>query len=203
VVTARSYNQRCGISRALDIVGERWALLVVRELVLGPRRFTDIREGLPGIATNILSQRLRQLEHQGVVSRRRLPPPAASTVYELTDYGQELVPIMLALGRWGARSLGPPAPEQTTRGEWFAVALMAFHDPIAADGVSARIAVDFGDAQVTLSLDDGRLGVVPGLESSADLTLAAFLSGEPVALDATGDRALLARLPQMFPFTVG
>src|ERR687884_1369381 len=100
-MTARSYRQFCGIARALDLVGERWALLVVRELVIGPKRFTDLRQGLPGIATNVLSQRLRQLERDGVVARRTLPPPAASTVYELSDYGQELVPILLALGRWG------------------------------------------------------------------------------------------------------
>ena len=98
-MTERSYKQYCGIARALDLIGERWALLVVRELVLGPKRFTDLRRGLPGVATNVLSQRLRELERDGIVARRQLPPPAGSNVYELTEYGQELVPIMLALGR--------------------------------------------------------------------------------------------------------
>jgi DNA-binding HxlR family transcriptional regulator len=207
VVTSRSYKQRCGIARALDLVGERWALLVVRELVLGPRRFTDLREGLPGIATNVLSQRLRQLERDGIVARRTLPPPAASNVYELTEYGQELVPIMLALGRWGARSMAPSSPEHKTQGRWFAVALQAFHDPEAAAALTARVALDFRDAQVTLQLDDGRLDVVPGLDDDAELviaadpeTLVAYLAGADVTLVAEGDRDLLERLREIFPF---
>src|SRR3989304_2598093 len=103
-VTERSYRQYCGIARALDLVGERWALLVVRELVLGPKRFTDLQNGLPGIGTNILAARLRQLERGGVVRRRTLPPPAASAVYELTGYGRELEEIVLALGRRGGQT---------------------------------------------------------------------------------------------------
>ena len=208
MVTSRSYKQRCGIARALDIVGERWALLVVRELVLGPRRFTDLRDGLPGIATNVLSQRLRQLERDGIISRRTLPPPAASNVYELTEYGHELVPIMLALGRWGARSMGHGTPEHKTHGRWFAVAMQAFFDPEAAADVTAKVALDFGDAQVTLRLDGGRLVVVPGMDDAVELTIAAdpetlvaYLSGTDVAFVAEGDRELLERLRDIFPFT--
>jgi DNA-binding HxlR family transcriptional regulator len=205
-VTSRSYNQYCGVARALDIVGERWALLVVRELVLGPKRFTDLREGLPGIATNVLSLRLRQLEWDGVVARRRLPPPAASAVYELTEYGQELVPIMLALGRWGARTMGPRRPGQTLRPEWVAVALSAFFRPEAAEGVSGRIALHLDGARFTLDLEGGRLDIASGADGTADLTLTAepeallgFLSGAPARVDAEGDRALLERLPALFP----
>ena len=102
MATTRTYGDACGIPRALDRVGERWALMVIRELVLGPKRFTDLRTGLPGASPNVLAQRLRELEHAGVVRRRRLPPPAASQVYELTDWGRELEPVLLALGRWGA-----------------------------------------------------------------------------------------------------
>jgi DNA-binding HxlR family transcriptional regulator len=207
VVNGRSYGQFCGIARALDLVGERWALLVVRELVLGPKRFTDLREGLPGIATNVLSQRLRQLERDGVVARRRLAPPAASSVYELTEYGQELVPIMLALGRWGARTMGERRPEQTLRGEWIAVALKAFYDERAAADVSARIALHLDGAGFTIELDRGRLGIALGTDGAADLTidadpesLVAFLSGAPVPVQATGDRKLLKRLRAIFPF---
>jgi DNA-binding HxlR family transcriptional regulator len=207
--TARSYKQYCGIARALDVVGERWALLVVRELVLGPKRFTDLREGLPGIATNVLSQRLRQLERDGVVTRRRLPPPAASTVYDLTEYGRDLVPIMLALGRWGARSMGQRSPEQALRAEWLAVALRAFYQPQAARGLSAAVGVDLGDAQFTLRLDRGRLDITPGALDAADLTivaepeaLVAFLAGAPVPMQAEGDRELLERLPAIFAFGV-
>ncbi|HEX8976711.1 MAG TPA: helix-turn-helix domain-containing protein [Solirubrobacteraceae bacterium] len=106
----RTYGDSCGIARALDRVGERWALLVVRELALGPKRFTDLRGGLPGVAPDILAQRLRDLEAAAVVHRRRLPPPAAARVYELTEWGRELVPVLLALGRWGSRAPLPDRP---------------------------------------------------------------------------------------------
>jgi DNA-binding HxlR family transcriptional regulator len=207
VVTVRTYNQHCGIAHALDLVGERWALLVVRELVLGPRRFTDLRDGLPGIATNVLSQRLRQLEQSGIVTRRRLPPPAASTVYELTPYGHELVPILLDLGRWAARSMGPPSSDRTMQGRWFAVAMKAFFTAGAAAGLKAAVAVDFGDAQFTLRFDDGTLVIDPGLDGEPDLTITSdpqtlvmHLSGLPVEIDAEGDLDLLGRLRQIFPF---
>jgi DNA-binding HxlR family transcriptional regulator len=107
----RGYRQACGIARGLDIVGERWALLIVRELLLGPKRFTDLRAGLPGASPNALTDRLSELTQSGVVRHRQLPPPAASWVYELTDWGQQLEPIVLALGTW---ALGAPArPEQS------------------------------------------------------------------------------------------
>src|SRR5436190_19138926 len=106
----RKYDQGCGTAHALDLVGDRWALLVVRELVLGPKRFTDLRGGLPGIGPNVLSQRLRELEGAAVVRRRVLPPPAGSTVYELTPWGAELEEVLVQLGRWGARS--PEMPRE-------------------------------------------------------------------------------------------
>jgi DNA-binding HxlR family transcriptional regulator len=207
VANGRSYKQYCGIARALDLIGERWALLVIRELVFGPKRFTDLHQGLPGIATNVLSQRLRELEREGVVARRRLPPPAASNVYELTEYGQELVPIMLALGRWGARTMGARVPEQALQPEWLAVALRAFYDPQAANGLSASIALDIGGAQFTLTLERGRLEIAPGVNRPADLTIAAdpetlvaYLAGAALTVQAEGDRELLERLPAIFAF---
>src|SRR5919106_6337398 len=106
--TRRTYGDRCGIARALDQVGERWALLVVRELLLGPKRFTDLRAGLPHVSPDVLAQRLRELERDGVVRRRKLAPPAASRVYELTDRGRELEPVLLALGEWGSAAPVPP-----------------------------------------------------------------------------------------------
>src|ERR671927_447642 len=109
-MTSRSYDQFCGIAR---------------DLVLGPKRFTDLRRGLPGIGTNVLAARLKELERSGVVARRTLPPPAASTVYELTEYGRALEGPLLALGRWGARSMGTRQPGQALRSEWFGVALKA------------------------------------------------------------------------------
>src|SRR4051794_31511717 len=102
MATSRTYGDRCGVARALDVVGERWALLVVRELLLGAKRFTDLRGGLPRVSPDVLAQRLRELEDAGIVQRRTLPPPAASKVYELTPRGAELEPVVIALGRWGA-----------------------------------------------------------------------------------------------------
>ena len=202
----RSYDQYCGVARALDLVGERWALLVVRELALGPKRFTDLRDGLPGIATNVLSTRLRQLERNGVVTRRRLPLPAPAQVYELTEHGRELVPIMLTLGRWGASMMGPRTPQQAIRAEWLALALKAYFDPESAAGLTATIGLDLDGARFTLRLDAGQLEVVPGDGELADLSIVGetdlliqFLGGAPVSVTAEGDHELLERLPELFP----
>src|SRR5436189_5833106 len=100
----RTYGESCAASHALDLVGERWALLIVRELLLGPKRFTDLRAGLPAISPNVLTQRLEELERAGVLRRRKLLPPAGAWVYELTEWGLDLEPVIIALGRWGARS---------------------------------------------------------------------------------------------------
>ena len=108
--TSRSYRDACGIARALDVVGERWALLVIRELLLGPQRFSDLRLALPNASSNVLADRLRELEGNGVLHRRKLSPPAASSVYELTESGRELEPIVLALGEWGVRVALPTTP---------------------------------------------------------------------------------------------
>ena len=206
MLSERSYKQHCGVARALDLIGERWALLVVRELALGPKRFTDLRQGLPGVATNVLSLRLRQLERDGVVTRRVLPPPAPAQVYELTELGRELVPIMLALGRWGASTMGPRSPDQSIRGEWLALALKAFFDPDAAEGLSATIVLDLDGAPFTLRVEEGQLDVAPGTDGSADLAIATetelllqYLAGAPVSVPAEGNLALLERLPELFP----
>jgi DNA-binding HxlR family transcriptional regulator len=206
VISERSYKQYCGVARALDLIGERWALLVVRELALGPKRFTDLRDGLPGIASNVLSTRLRQLERDGIVRRRQLPVPAPARVYELTEHGRELVPIMLALGRWGASAMGPRTPEQSIRSEWLAVALNALFDADAAVGLTARIGLDLAGARFTVLIDEGSLEVVPGALDPFDLEVAAdpelliqFLAGAPVIVEAEGDLGLLARLPELFP----
>src|SRR5579864_4500846 len=105
-VASRGFGQFCGLARALELVGERWALLIIRDLLVGPRRFTDLRRGLPRIATNVLAERLKELEEGGVVRRRLLPRPAASVVYELTEYGSQLEAAVTQLGLWGARAMG-------------------------------------------------------------------------------------------------
>jgi DNA-binding HxlR family transcriptional regulator len=129
----RAYDQYCPIAHALDLVGERWALLVVRELMRGPKRYTDLAETL-GIGTNILAARLRDLEACGIVTKRTLPPPAASRVYELTDYGRELKGAIRELAIWGARSLGPPTAADDLFPGWLANALDSVLAPIAPPG---------------------------------------------------------------------
>ena len=129
----KRYDQYCPIAHALELVGERWALLVVRELMHGPKRYTDLAERL-GIGTNILAARLRDLEACGVVTKRTLPPPAASRVYELTDYGRELKAAMRELALWGARSLGPPTAEHDLFPGWLENALDGVLAPVAPPG---------------------------------------------------------------------
>ena len=137
----KSYNQYCPIAHALDVVGERWSLLIVRELVEhGALRYSDLHLKLGGIGTNILAARLKELERHGVVSRRKLPPPAASTVYELTPYGEELRPVLHLLAHWGARSLGPPTADTPLEPGWLAGALeMLFLAPPADVRVEFRV----------------------------------------------------------------
>ena len=211
-MTNRSYDQFCGIARALDLVGERWGLLIVRDLILGPKRFTDLRRGLPGIGTNVLAARLKELERGGVVARRTLSPPAASTVYELTEYGRALEGPLLALGRWGAGSMGPRQAGQALRSEWFGVALKAFFRPEAAADLEAEIELRFEDGTLLARVDHGTLVVEPGSPNGADLvleteveTLIAYLAGAdvpPAALVSQGDERLLERLPRIFAFGV-
>src|SRR5919204_6019261 len=211
-MTSRSYEQFCGVARALDLVGERWALLVVRDLLLGPKRFTDLRRGLPGIGTNVLAARLKELERAGVVRRSTLPPPAASSVYELTDYGRELEEILLALGRWGAKTMGQREPGLALRSEWLALALKAFFRREAARDVRATVELRFPQGSYHARIDRGSLLLEPVSGDGADLvltmdeeTLVGFLAGGPVPRDALapeGDVALLERLPQIFAFDV-
>jgi DNA-binding HxlR family transcriptional regulator len=167
----RTYGDRCGVARALDLVGERWALLVVRELLLGPKRFTDLRSGLPGLSPDVLSQRLRELEGEGVVRRRTLAPPAGSRVYELTDWGLELEPVILGLGRWGSRA--PFPREADGMGPDAAViALKTMFDPQAADGVRARYELRFGEHRFRLAVADRRLEAARGEADRPDATIA-------------------------------
>lgn len=199
----RTYADPCGIARALDLVGERWALLVVRELILGPKRFTDLRTGLENLSPDVLAQRLRDLEQAGIVRRATLPPPAASRVYELTDWGRELEPVLLALGRWGSRAPFPPGHGELGT-DALILALKTTFDPAAARGSAANVELRLGDQTFTARVDDGRLEVGrarPGrLDASiatdpATLTQVVF-HGRPVAeaersgaFTITGDRA--------------
>src|SRR5215217_1537796 len=156
--TKRTYRDPCGIARALDAVGERWALLVVRELLLGPKRFTDLRAGLPGLSTDILALRLRELETTGVVRRTTLPPPAAARVYELTERGSELEPVLLALGRWGSRE--PLAGSERPLGvDAFVIALPTLFDAAAAHGLDTTIELRLDGATFAAAVTGGRLDI--------------------------------------------
>src|ERR671917_2958010 len=133
-MSKRSYNQYCAVARAMDIVGERWTLLIVRELLPGPKRFKDLLEGLPGIGTNLLTARLKDLESHGVVRRATLPPPAASRVYELTELGRSLEPVVMGLARWGLEFLGASREEDDRQPAWAVVALRSV---LATDATEA------------------------------------------------------------------
>ena len=166
----RSYDDPCGIARALDVVGERWALLVVRELLLGPKRFTDLRAGLPHVGPDVLSQRLRELKEAGILQRRTLAPPAASKVYELTARGAALEPVILALGRWG--SVAPfPADHGALGVDAFALALKTVFEPAVATDVTARVALRVSGESFAVTVEDGRLELVRGEPVAPDLTL--------------------------------
>jgi DNA-binding HxlR family transcriptional regulator len=166
----KSYAQFCPVAHALELVGERWALLVVRELLNGPKRYTDLAAALPGIGTNILAGRLRDLERGGVVQKRRLPPPAAANVYELTPYGEELREPLYALARWGARSLGPPNPDDSFAPGWLLNAVRATCKGWDGDP-SATFELRAGeDEVVTVRFEDGEPLVEAG-SSGADIVI--------------------------------
>jgi DNA-binding HxlR family transcriptional regulator/putative sterol carrier protein len=169
----KRYSQFCPIAHALEAVGERWSLLIVRELLNGPRRYTDLADGLPGIGTNILASRLRELEQAGVVQKRKLPPPTPVSVYELTEYGWQLEEVMHSLARWGARSLGPPSADERLAPGWSVNAVKATFRPEAAAGVHATYELRLGDELTTMRVDDGSVTVAAGPAEEPDLVLEA------------------------------
>ena len=170
MVTKRTYCDGCAAAHALDLVGERWALLVVRELLLGPKRFTDLRAGLPGVSPNVLAQRLRELERAGVVRRGKLPPPAASRVYELTDWGLELEPVIVRLGRWGARS--PSKPRDAALGvDSLVLSFRTMFDPLAADGLTASYELRLGEDRFRAEVADGQFEIVRGSAERPEATI--------------------------------
>jgi DNA-binding HxlR family transcriptional regulator len=180
MATTRTYGDGCAIARALDLVGERWALLVVRELVLGPKRYTDLRTGLPNASPNVLSERLRELERAGIVRRRKLPPPAGSRVYELTDWGVELEGILISLGRWAARSPKPPRDAPVVSADSIILALRGLFDPSAANGLRASYELRLGEDRFRIELADDRMEAVRGGAEQADATI----DTDPGTLDA-------------------
>jgi len=213
---ARRYNQHCGLAHALDVAGERWTFLIVRELMAGPRRYTDLAEGLVTVPTNLLAARLKQMEESGLVERRRLPAPADSVVvYELTEEGESLAPAVVALARWGMRTL-PATPEgRPFQARWLVLALQARFEPGPAEGVSEsyEFRIDADDV-VHFAVRDG--GGVAGMGPVADPAVVvaadadAFLAltaGAITPLDALargarieGEPAAIERMRQILPF---
>jgi DNA-binding HxlR family transcriptional regulator/putative sterol carrier protein len=212
---SRCYGQFCGLSRALDVVGGRWALLVVRDLLAGPKRFKQLQEGLPGIPTNVLTSRLRELEEAGIVGRRVQPGPGGGVAYELTDYGRELEGPLLALGYWGAKLLGEPGKEDFISTDALALALRGAFRPAKAGGTKRsyelkvsgkplRIAVKGRQATVPVSSAeepdvelDADAGVFVELFSGRTDVDAAIASGR---LRLRGQRADARQLFEMFRF---
>jgi len=213
MATTRTYGDGCGIAHALDLVGERWALLVVRELLLGPKRFKDLRAGLPSASTNVLSQRLRDLEQASVIRRRTLPPPAGSSVYELTDWGRELKPIVISLGTWAVHS--PTFPEDAPVGtDSVIIALGTFFDAGAAGDLEARYELRFGDDTFRAAIADGGIELDRGpaedpvaiLDTDPDTFSAVVWKGRPLAdavragdLAIEGDERAVQLLLTLFP----
>jgi DNA-binding HxlR family transcriptional regulator len=211
--TKRTYGDRCGVARALDIVGERWALLVVRELLLGPKRFTDLRAGLPHVGPDVLAQRLRELEQSGIVRRGTLPPPAGSRIYELTVRGRELEPVVLALGRFGSVAPFPPG-EAEIGVDALVIALKSLFAPGTGDGRAASYELRLGEQRFVIDVADGRIEIARGGAPAPDAiiesdpgTLASVLwhgrkldearrAGD-VAIE--GDRRSVTRFLALFP----
>jgi DNA-binding HxlR family transcriptional regulator len=211
-MSTRTYGSYCGIARALELVGERWALLIVRDLILGPKRFTDLRRGLPRIPTNVLSARLKELEHAGIARRRLLPLPLSGVVYELTDYGRELEDVVLRLGLWGAQSLGEPRPGEIVTVDSIVLALRATFQPEAARGLRASYEIRLGDIVVNARVDKGAVDIAQGplpeadLRLETDLTIRLLMSGELSPAEAlksgkvrlVGKRDLFERFVEIF-----
>ena len=209
----RHYEDACAAAHALDLVGERWALLVMRELMLGPKRFSDLRASLPGISANVLTQRLEGLEAAGVLGRKKLPPPASTQVYELTEWGYESEPIFQALGRWAARSPAhdPTLPFSTAS---LLLSLRTMLDPARAEGIDARIGFRLGEETFLAHLAGGRIEIARGALDDASLIFTgtppvlagAIYGGQPMealegegALRVEGDRALAQQFIGLFP----
>jgi DNA-binding HxlR family transcriptional regulator len=211
-VNKRAYRQYCGFARALEVVGERWALLIIRDLLGGPKRFTDLHRGLPGIPTNVLTARLKELEGSGIVLRRVLPRPERAIVYELTPHGMELDDVVIRLGRWGAKTLGEPRPDEIVTPDSLMTALRTTFQPEAARGVHAGFELRAGPIVIHARVNDGDLNVGAGPLPDAALAIdagpgmRALMAGEVSPQEAlaqgsvsiTGDPALLTTFAGLF-----
>jgi DNA-binding HxlR family transcriptional regulator len=208
-VTGRRYGQFCPLAKALDVLGERWTLLIVRELLSGPKRFTDLRKGLAGLATDLLAARLRDLQEAGVIIRRDVPPPTPATVYELTERGIALKPAILELARWGRPLLRNPADDRLPDSALLLGLEAAFH-PEAAVGLDETYDLEVDGERVTVLVHDGTVDVTSGgasehvtvrivTDRQGFMELARGQVGDRLRIE--GDADALARLQQVFSLT--
>jgi DNA-binding HxlR family transcriptional regulator len=203
----RRYEDACGLAHAMELLGERWAMLVLRELAYGPRRFSELKADLAGISANVLAQRLAELEARGLVRKTKLPPPASILVYEATEWGLEVVPLIASLGRWAARS---PWHNPTLRMSHVSVvmSLQTLISPERADGLRARIGFRFGDVSYVATIQEGRLDVERGPLQDCDVEFsgtpsdiaAVIHGGAPLeTVGVRGDMELAKRFITLFP----
>ncbi|GAA0385244.1 winged helix-turn-helix transcriptional regulator [Microbispora corallina] len=194
MTTARTYGDPCAAARALDVVGERWALMIVRELLFGPKRYSDLKTGLPGASPTVLTQRLRDLKEGGVIQRRKLGPPARAWVYELTEWGHELEPVLIYLGRWGRNS--PPLTHATTTlgTDSLMLAMESHLDPALLAGLEALFRLEIDEDVFTVRISGGVLAIQRGEPQRWDAAVrtdpATFkaLVIDEVPLSQVGDR---------------
>ena len=213
----RSYNEYCSIAKSLDVVGDRWTLLIVRELAQrGACRYTDLRDGLPGIATNLLAERLRQLEQSGVVAREDAPPPIATTLFRLTPRGEQLRPVLDGLARWGVPLMTERKPDDAVRSHWLAMALELMLTDRCPDAPPVAVELRTGDQPMVIETRDGGVRTRLGRADDADATLTGpptpilglllglleledakargiDVEGDPVVLDRMGPEAVPSR----------
>ena len=203
----RWYDDACGLAHALELIGERWAMLVLRELAYGPRRFSELKADLPGISANVLTQRLADLEERGIIRKKRLPPPASVQVYEATEWGLEAAPVIAQLGKWAARS---PLHDPTLPISHVAImmSLETMLDPQLAQGMEAKLGFQLGEASYFATIHDGKLDVRRGpvddcdvLFTAAPAELAAVVyGGAPLEMiRIEGDLDLAKRFVTLFP----
>lgn len=205
-MSRRTYQQYCGIAHALDLVGERWTLLIVRELLTGPKRFKDLQSGLPGISPNLLSKRLQFMEEKGLIEKSMLPPPASTEGYELAELGCDLEPVLVALGQWGLKTLGRPSSDDEFNPEWLLLSLEGFFRPDRARGLREVHEYRIGDTAFHTRIVDGSITTTLGsaadptfvLETDAETFLAVVVGDEEWNDAFEDDRAHLEGSEQSF-----
>lgn len=204
--TKRVYEDACGTAHALELIGERWAPLVLRELMFGPRRFSELKADLPGISANVLTQRLTELEERGLVRRKRLPPPASVQVYEATDWGLEAAPLLRALGKWAVRSPRHDVAQFVSPVS-IMMSMQTMFDAGKADGFAGRLAFRFGDRSYVVDVADGAIDVRQAEPEGADVIFDAapdqiagmLYGGAPIdAVSFTGDRSIAETFTSFF-----